>query len=72
LSENAISKIYIKDCYIIGKGYFLLNSFSSSTNETCAVVTGCSWEKPVAVGKESPEANDNIILYEWNNETRDN
>ena len=69
-SEESESKIIIKDCYIEGNGYIALNSYSTSTRQTIAQVSGCSWKTPVAVGKESPDSNNNITLYEWNNETR--
>lgn len=69
-SSNAHSRIVIKDCYIVGDGYILLNSYSTSTNQTNALVNGCSWKTPAVVGKETGDSNDNITMYAWNNETR--
>ena len=65
-----MSKILIKDCYIVGNGYILLNSYSTSTKQTNALVTGCSWGNPAVVGKETQSSNDNITMYAWNNEIR--
>lgn len=70
VSENAESRIIIKDCYVVGEGYILLNSYSTSELQTIAMVSNCSWQTPVTVGKETAGSNDNITLIEWNNETR--
>ena len=70
VSSSAKSKIIIKDCYIIGSGYIRLNSYSVSTLQTIALVSGCSWITPASVGKETADSNDNITMYAWNNETR--
>lgn len=69
-SEHAMSSIIIKNCYIVGNGYILLNSYSTSTKQTRALVTGCSWVNPAVVGKETQSSNDNITMYAWNNEVR--
>lgn len=72
VASTTISQIIIKDCYIVGNGYIKLNSYSTSEKQTSALVSGCSWVNPVVVGKETPSSNDNITLYAWNNETRQN
>ena len=69
-SSNSLSHILIKNCYIVGDGYILLNSYSTSMKQTNALVTGCSWQNPAVVGKETSSSNDNITLYAWNNEQR--
>ena len=70
VSADSESKITIKNCYIVGNGYILLNSYSTSTHQTMAIVTNCSWKNPAVVGKETEESNDNITMYAWNNEVR--
>lgn len=69
-SSNAQSRIVIKGCYLIGDGYILLNSYSTSTNQTTALVNNCSWKTTAVVGKETSESNDNITILAWNNELR--
>lgn len=69
-SSQAKSNIVIKDCYIVGDGYILLNSYSTSTKKTLALVSGCSWKNPAVVGKETSDSVDNVVMYAWNNETR--
>ena len=68
--SDAQSTITIKDCYVVGNGNILLNSYSTSTLQTIAKVCGCSWVNPAVVGKETEESENNITMISWNNETR--
>jgi len=70
VSSDAESRITIRNCYVEGNGYILLNSYSTSQHQTVATVSGCSWVTPATVGKETEESNDNITMIAWNNETR--
>ena len=65
----AMGQMIVKDCYIDGEGYFLFNSLGDS-DPTPILVSNCSWINEPYVGKELPDAEDNMLLIAWNNEQR--
>ena len=70
VSALAKSKIIVKDCYIIGNGYFLYNAYSSSPYQTIVQECGNCYATDSVVSRETPESVDNITLLKWNNELR--
>lgn len=70
VSESAKSKVVVRDCYIVGDGYFRFNAYSTSKDITNILVSGCSWKNAPVVEKETSDSYQNIEMVAWNNETR--
>ena len=70
ISASAFSKVTIKNCYIENNGYFVFNSYSNATWRSPILVTGCSYNKDIEIGLETPTSNVNLQVYAFNNERR--
>ena len=70
VSSDAKSKVVVKNCYIVGNGNFVFNSYSTSTAITYVQCSNCSWITPPVNGKETEQSQDNIVMLAYNNETR--
>lgn len=72
VSEDAQSKLIIKDCYIEGPGYFKFNHYSTSEKESTILVSGCSYVNEPQVAYETADSTiPNMKLIKFNNEKRD-
>ena len=68
--NNAVSKVIIKNNYIVGKGYIAMGYYSISQKITDVLASGNSWINPIEKYAQTEESFDNINIIEWNNETR--
>ena len=72
-SSSSLSKIIVKDNYIIGDGYFKFAYYGASTKITDILVSNNSWITPASVGPETQDSsseNVNFNMLSWNNEER--
>jgi len=71
ISNEACSKLVIKNCYIEGNGYFKFNHYGSSTKESTILISGCSYKNTPVVDYETTSyTNKNMKLISFNNEVR--
>ena len=54
-NANALSKIFIKDVYLTGKGHFRFGDYGPSTNKTPVLITGCRMGMPTTHAFENQE-----------------
>ena len=68
-NANALSKIFIKDVYLTGKGHFRFGDYGPSTNKTPVLITGCRMGAPTLHSFENQEFSVvNFEITEWNND----
>ena len=68
-NANALSKIFIKDVYLTGKGHFRFGDYGPSTNKTPVLITGCRMGMPTTHAFENQEFSVvNFEITEWNND----
>lgn len=72
VSSEAVSKITVRNNYIDGNGYFLFNSYSSSILKANVFVYNNCWITSPKIGFETDNSNENMIMYEYNNDCRVN
>lgn len=69
-ASNACSRMTVRNCYVVGPGYFQFNSYGGSTAETPVIVSGCSYATEPVNGKESGASANNVKMYKFANEKR--
>lgn len=71
ISQEAQSKLTIKNCYIDGAGFFKFNHYGTSIKESTIIVNGCSYvNEPVVDFETSSYQEENMKLIAFNNEVR--
>lgn len=70
VNANCYSKVTVNNCYVENGGFFLFNSYSTSTWKSPIIVNNCSYNREIQVGLETPTSENNMQLYSFCNELR--
>lgn len=70
VSQEAQSKLIIKNCYVENKGYFEFNHYSTSTKKSSVIISGCSFVNEPVLDYETSSSKENMELIVFNNEIR--
>lgn len=71
VSSAAKSRLTVRNCYIDGPGVFRFNHYSTSTDASQIIVTGCSYiNAPVVDFETSDSTVENMQLLAWSNSIR--
>lgn len=71
VSDEARSRLVVRNCYIDGPGVFKFNSYSTSTEVSTVTVTGCCYANAPVAGYETEDSTtENVKLCAWGNTQR--